>query len=137
MRSLNVQYANDHGQALLKQLSVFNAAIDSGDIRLIDSLYDEFTNCIEVVEIAIGNVYGQSNRDSLLENYLTPSKIAKERVIYEVSQYRLLLEIEALLQQGSIAQAKEDMAKLDRLIRQADEIKAAGGYKACTSNDRC
>jgi hypothetical protein len=53
----------------------------------------------------------------------------KERVIYEVSQYRLLQNIEELYYSGEETKAKSNLSKLDRLKKRAIDIKAAGGYK--------
>jgi len=118
------------GQGLLKKLSSFEQTINAGDIEDIHNQYDAMSNEIKKTERAIGKVSGKSNRDQLNNSYVRPAKIARERVIYEVSQYRLLLIIEKQLNEGQLDKAQSNLEKLERLKKRAVEIKEAGGYKA-------
>ncbi|MFD2214865.1 hypothetical protein [Metabacillus endolithicus] len=118
------------GQGLLKKLSSFEQTINAGDIEDIHNQYDAMSNEIKKTERAIGKVSGKSNRDQLNNSYVRPAKIARERVIYEVSQYRLLLIIEKQLNEGQLDKVQSNLEKLERLKKRAVEIKEAGGYKA-------
>lgn len=62
------------------------------------------------MEATIGKVYGSTSRRILLDYYITPAKVAKERVIYEVSQFRLLNKINTYISQGSLTQANSNFA---------------------------
>ncbi|MFD2216453.1 hypothetical protein [Metabacillus endolithicus] len=61
---------------------------------LIDESYYNFGSEIKKTERAIGKVSGSASRKSLNDKYVTPAKIARERVIYEVSQVILIKDIE-------------------------------------------
>ncbi|MCM3409195.1 hypothetical protein [Metabacillus litoralis] len=117
------------GEVLKTKLSSFNSTINSGDISSIDDQYDSFSNDIKKTERAIGKVSGKSNRDALNNKYVKPAKIARERVIYEVSQYRLMKVINDSLTANRVDKANSDFAKLERLEKRAVEIKEAGGYE--------
>ncbi|MFD2214888.1 MBL fold metallo-hydrolase [Metabacillus endolithicus] len=131
----NVAYqdAVNHGKVLNSKLSAYHQAINSGDIAKINGLYDAFTKQLKLVESKIGKVSGSSNRSSLNEQYVRPAKIAIERTIYEVSQYRLLSVISADIANGNIEKAISNTEKLERLKDRADEIKDAGGYQQLPS----
>ncbi len=116
------------GDKLANHLETFEKSINSGDIVSINEQYDGFSNDIKKVERAIGKVSGKNKRDNLNAKYVRPAKIARERVIYEVSQYRLINIIEGLFESGHDEKAKQNLAKLDRLKKGAVEIKNAGGY---------
>jgi hypothetical protein len=122
--------ATEQGKILQQKLAQYQAAINSGDIVKIDRLYDEFRKVLRNTELKIGKVPGESNRKALGQKYITPAKVAVERTIYEVSQYRLLGKIEAQIRANQIHQAEANMAKLERLKKRAVEIKKAGNYSA-------
>ncbi|WP_121663763.1 hypothetical protein [Metabacillus litoralis] len=117
------------GKGLQNKLSSFEKTIDSGDIVAINDQYDKLSSEIKKTEKAIGKVSGKSKRDALNSTYVKNAKIARERVIYEVSQYRLLGVINESLKAGNTEKANLDLAKLERLKKRAIEIKKAGGYK--------
>lgn len=118
------------GDILQGKLSTYNKVINRGDISHIDSLYDDLSKQIKTTEAAIGKVSGKKNRDALLAKYVVKAKIARERVIYEVSQFRLLQKIDEQLSQKQYNQAESNLAKLSRLKKRAFEIKKTGGYQA-------
>ncbi|MCM3162601.1 hypothetical protein [Metabacillus litoralis] len=118
------------GDILQGKLTTFNKVINSGDIHHIDSLYDDLSKQIKTTETAVGKVSGKKNRDALLAKYVVNAKIARERVIYEVSQYRLLGKINEQISQQQYTQAESNLAKLSRLKKRAVEIKKTGGYQA-------
>lgn len=122
--------ANHQGNLLNNLLAAYNAAINNGDIFELDYLYDDFTKQLRVAELKIGQVYGSANRSALNYKYVTPAKVAIERTIYEVSQFRLMIEIVDLIEGGQTDQIDAKFKVLDRLKVRADEIKQAGGYKA-------
>ena len=118
---------NEANQLKQKQ-AAFDKAINQGNIEVVDSLYDDFSAMIGKTERAIGKVPRSSKREYLLNEFVRPAKISRERVIYEVSQLRLLEQIDANVKKGSFNEAKSLLAKLDRLKKRAVEIKDAGGY---------
>jgi len=132
--TLNKELAQKAGNKLLSELSTYNYAIDSGSITKINSLYDRLTSQLRATELAIGKVSGKSNRASLEEKYIKPSKIAIERTIYEVSQYRLLNNVGSLISKNNISAAENQLSKLDRLKKRSIAIKKAGNYKALPVN---
>lgn len=131
----NVAYqdAIKQGNILKSKLSAYNQAINSGDMAKINGQYDAFTKQLKLVESKIGKVSGSSNRSSLNDQYVRPAKVAIERTIYEVSQYRLLNTISQDIADGSIDQAISNTEKLERLKKRAKEIKDAGGYQQLPS----
>ncbi|WP_429991957.1 YHYH domain-containing protein [Metabacillus fastidiosus] len=128
IRKQDYNAAVSEGEYLLKLLNNFNTAINSGDIKKIDGLYDQFTDQLSYVEHLIGYVYGSDNRSKLSQKYVKPSKIAKERTIYEVSQLRLLSQINSYINEDY--DVSEEFSKLDRLVKKAAQIKKSGGYNA-------
>lgn len=124
------QNAKSLGQNLTVELNDFNKLIDSGSIKEIHLAYDSLSQQIKNTEKAIGKISGKTNRNNLNEKYVRPAKIARERVIYEVSQFRLLESIDEKLSSSAEANVSSDLAKLERLKKRAVEIKKAGGYKS-------
>ncbi|UGB30559.1 hypothetical protein [Metabacillus sp. B2-18] len=122
--------ADNLGNMLNDRKAMVEEAINDGDLVKVNELYDDFTTYIKKTERAIGKVPGKSNRDNLLKTYVRPSKITKERVIYEVSQIRLMKIIENLQKNGKREEAIEQFSKLERLKKRAVEIKNAGGYQS-------
>ncbi|AZB42494.1 CAP domain-containing protein [Bacillus sp. FJAT-42376] len=122
--------AVQQGEKLAYQLRGFNKLIESGDIYDVNRSYDSFSRQIQAAEKAVGRVSGSSKRKALSKKYVTPAKVARERVIYEVSQYRLMKVIgkDALL--NRVTYVDSNLKKLDRLKKRAVEIKKAGKYKA-------
>lgn len=116
------------GKDLNVMLTDFNKTIDNGNIYKINGKYDRFSNQIKATEIAIGKVSGKSTRDKLFAQYVKPSKIARERVIYEVSQYRLLHKT-GKMAINSDPKVQSNLDMLGRLKKRAVEIKQAGGYE--------
>jgi len=126
--------SSNQGTILLQYLAEFEAAIRKGKISEIDKLYDRYSVQLNKVELAIGKVYGPTTRKVLLKYYITPAKIAKERVIYEVSHYRLLNKINTLIQKNKLTEANNNFGVLSRLKKRAIEIKQAGGYASLPSS---
>ncbi|UGB30479.1 hypothetical protein [Metabacillus sp. B2-18] len=135
--------AENVGNMLLQRRANMEAAINKGDLETIDMLYNDFTAYITKTERAIGKVSGSSTRSKLLNKYVKPSKITKERVIYEVSQIRLLDIIERSYFDGNGQKATSDLKKLERLKKRAVDIKKAGlcttassGYNVFNENGK-
>ncbi|MED4533281.1 NlpC/P60 family protein [Metabacillus fastidiosus] len=124
-----VNDAKKLGESLLNSLSSFERKINSGNLAEINEQYDSFSNKIKAVEKAIGKVSGKANRDNLNNKYVRPAKIARERVIYEISQYRLLKIINDFIATDDMENMKKEMAKLERLQKRAVQIKKDGGYE--------
>ncbi|MED4454999.1 N-acetylmuramoyl-L-alanine amidase [Metabacillus fastidiosus] len=119
----------EDGDTLKQYLGELEDTINRGQITEIDKQYDKYSNQIKKVEATIGKVPGSENRRILLDYYITPAKVAKERVIYEVSQYRLLNKLDVLIKQGKLSEAKNNFAVLERLKKRAVDIKIAGNYQ--------
>ncbi|WP_338778661.1 CAP domain-containing protein [Metabacillus sp. FJAT-52054] len=120
--------AKQEGEKLKVETAYFQEIIKSGDLYLMNDAYDSYSAQIAEAEKAIGRVSGQRTRENLLKQYIRPAKIAKERVIYEISEYRLIYKIGLNLTRG--ASGSTDIAKLSRLSERAAAIKAAGKYEA-------
>ncbi|AZB42120.1 hypothetical protein CEF21_07340 [Bacillus sp. FJAT-42376] len=116
------------GEQLKKATASFVQTTNKGDIYAIDENYDAFTKRLSYTESTIGKVPGAAVRKSLNEKYVTPAKKAKERVIYEVSEARLLGAVSKSTIFNAEDQAVLDLQKLDRLKNRAAEIKEDGGY---------
>ncbi|MBS4195801.1 hypothetical protein [Lederbergia citri] len=91
-----------------------------------DKAYSKLTDTLLKMERVIGKAYGPDARQALLKAYVTDAKIARETVIYEVSQYRLLNDISKLVASDKLEEADAELAKLDRLKVRAVAIKEAG-----------
>lgn len=88
--------------------------------------YHQLSEQIRKAERVFSKVYGEKNREAVRDDFLLNAKIAKESVIYEVSRYILQDQISQQIAKDKIAEAKENYAKLNRLERRAEEIKADG-----------
>ncbi|MFV2047009.1 hypothetical protein ACEWK1_06470, partial [Metabacillus sp. YM-086] len=88
--------------------------------------YHELSADINRAERVFSKVYGEQNRELIRGEFLLDAKIARESVIYEVSRYTLQDLITRQLEEGKVADAEENFAKLDRLEKRAVEIKAEG-----------
>ncbi|PGT80878.1 hypothetical protein [Bacillus sp. AFS040349] len=128
------QRAVSAGEDLKKSLSKFTSYINSGNLYNVDSQYDAFTKKIQNTELLIGKVSGASKRNKLNATYVKQAKVAKERVIYEISQIRLLYKIDERFTLNQQSKAKDEYAKLNRLKKRAQEIKKAGGYASLPSS---
>jgi SbsC C-terminal domain len=126
----NYDIAVQQGNNLKGMLSIYDSAINSGDIYSLDLYYDDITSGIRDLEVKIGKVQGATNRENLAKKYLVPAKIAIERTIYEVSQLRLLYTIDENIIDYDLDKAESNTAKLERLKQRAIDIKEEGGYAA-------
>lgn len=88
--------------------------------------YHQLSEQIRKAEQVFSKVYGEKSREAVRDEFLIGAKIAKESVIYEVSRYILQDQISKQIEKEEIAEAKENYAKLNRLERRAEEIKADG-----------
>ncbi|MCM3162607.1 hypothetical protein [Metabacillus litoralis] len=88
--------------------------------------YNQLSAEIRKTERAIGKMYGSENRKIANELVITPAKISKETIIYEVSRYNLLKEIEDLIRDNKLDEVKEQLAVLERLEKRSLDIKEAG-----------
>nr|WP_241156889.1 hypothetical protein [Bacillus sp. FJAT-42376] len=127
-RSLESQEATLYGMIVQVRTADYNKAILNSSMTSIDRLYDRFTSSITSAEKEIGEVYGSANRSSILNVYVKPAKIARERTIYQISMHRQMNKIDALLKSGSSAKAKQELQKLERLQSRSIEIQKELGY---------
>ncbi|MCD7035355.1 peptidase M14 [Metabacillus sp. GX 13764] len=89
--------------------------------------YETLTSQLAKSEKIISRVYGGQYRDLFREKYITPSKIARETVIFEISRYLLLQEIQQLKKnQGSPEIIQEKTAVYHRLEVRSVKIKEEG-----------
>lgn len=98
---------------------------DSFTPELAES-YHELSAKIRKDELLIGKVYGSETREIMAEALVKEAKIIRETVIYEVSIFELLNDINEIISQNNQAVAIEEFKKLDRLKNRAIEIKEAG-----------
>ncbi|MCM3162595.1 L,D-transpeptidase family protein [Metabacillus litoralis] len=98
---------------------------DSFTPELAES-YHELSAKIKKDELLIGKVYGSETREFMAKALVMEAKIIRETVIYEVSIFELLHDINELISQNQQAAAIKELAKLDRLKKRAIEIKDAG-----------
>jgi len=92
----------------------------------MEKAYDFLSSEIRRTERAIGRVYGPEPRRLVGNKFVLPAKIARETVIWEMTRYKLLKDMDAQLDRGNINQMEENFALLNRLERRSVEIKAAG-----------
>lgn len=125
----NYDIAVKQGEKVMAINALLNSAIKDEDLDMMDDKYDELTKEVKKLEQNIGQVSGSTNRKKLANTYLVSAKVTIERVIYEVSEYRLLFQVAEFI--GNAEQTKEQnsMLKLERLKQRAVAIKQAGGYK--------
>ena len=88
--------------------------------------YDELSYQIKKSEQVISRVYGGTYRNLFGQKYIIPAKISKEAVIYEISRYNLLSEIETDIANKEYKQAGDKLAMLGRLEKRSVQIKADG-----------
>ncbi|WP_227937225.1 NlpC/P60 family protein [Alkalihalobacillus deserti] len=106
------------------QLRVFiDNEVINGDM---EKAYDSLSSEIRRTERAIGRVYGPEPRQLVGDKFVLPAKIARETVIWEMTRYKLLKEMDAQLDRGELNQIEDDFALLNRLERRSVEIKKAG-----------
>ncbi|MGG3927140.1 hypothetical protein ABET51_14210 [Metabacillus fastidiosus] len=127
----NYDAAVKQGEKVKAITSSLNISINQGIIKKVNIDYDLLVPEVKKLEQSIGKVSGSTNRKKLEATYLVPAKVAIERVIYEVSQYRLmLLLLDWRYGIGPDAAEYENMMlKLERLKERAAHIKQTGGYK--------
>lgn len=88
--------------------------------------YHELSEEIRKTGILMGKMHGPHVRDLMSTKYVVPGKILKETIIYEITRYMLIEEIQALLSLENAELIEEKLAELGRLERRSVEIKAAG-----------
>ncbi|WP_121663778.1 Ig-like domain-containing protein [Metabacillus litoralis] len=103
------------------------ADVEAGEITAeVVENYNTLSAAIKKAERTIGKVRGEAVREAFKADFLLDAKLARESVIYEVSQFNLLTQINANIAAGNTANVEADLAKLDRLKERAVEIKEAG-----------
>lgn len=127
--STGLKYASEQTAVLKTETSKFAALIKTGNIYSINKEYDQLTSQIEKTEASIGKVSGKSVRKKLNEGAVRPAKIQKERVIYELSEYRLMYDAGKAILTDRESLVKPKTAKLSRLAERAVQIKQAGSYE--------
>ncbi|MBG9586575.1 M14 family zinc carboxypeptidase [Cytobacillus firmus] len=110
-------------------------AMNSELIKLIDAgtldehtveTYHKLSYQIKKAGLFINKLYGPHVRDIAAEKYVLPAKITKETVIYEISRYMLMEEIQINLDADKLDIVESQLAELNRLERRSAEIKEAG-----------
>ncbi|UPG65547.1 hypothetical protein [Metabacillus endolithicus] len=102
--------------------------VQSGEVITEDvaAQYDTLSAAIKKAERTIGKVRGEAVREAFQEGFLLDAKLTREAIIFEVSQFNLLNQINADIAAGNTANVEADLAKLDRLKERAVGIKEAG-----------
>ncbi|MRX73670.1 L,D-transpeptidase family protein [Bacillus lacus] len=105
--------------------SDFEASLRQGVLtENMNQRYDTLSASINKAETLAGRMYGSHVRSLVYSSYVKEAKILKENVIYEISRYRLLQNMEADLKAGKSIEA--DMLVLQRLKKRSSSIKEAG-----------
>ncbi|MFD2214858.1 M14 family zinc carboxypeptidase [Metabacillus endolithicus] len=115
------------GDQLLEQKGRFASLINQNKID--DNFvvqYNAMSSSINKAEQVMSRIYGSQYRQLTRDKYISPSKIARESVIYEVSRYNLLKIIEKELNNEQLEQIEERFAVLERLEDRSVQIKEAG-----------
>jgi hypothetical protein len=119
-----VKVVNNELQPAVEELQAY---IDDQEINdAAKAAYDNLSEKIRKAERVIGKVYGASIREAFLSEFVLPAKIAKETVIYEVSRFNLLNQIQEHVDKDQLKEAEEKIAMLERLEKRSIEIKEAG-----------
>jgi g-D-glutamyl-meso-diaminopimelate peptidase len=115
------------GEKLLQHQSHVETFIQSGQLTAQTvNAYNDLSAQIRKAERVISRVYSSKVRQLMTEKYIIPAKITKETVIYEISRYLVLEEMEALLAEGNVNAAKEKFAVLERLEARSIAVKEEG-----------
>lgn len=120
--SVNVAAKLEDSTETLKDTLIENQQLDDSSVVL----YDTFSENIRKSEKVYGRLSGPDLRKRFNQESITPAKIAKETVIYEVSMYQLLNTIEDTFNKGDIDETRNLLEKYSRLEKRAQEIKALG-----------
>jgi len=88
--------------------------------------YHALSAAIKKAERTIGKVRGEAVREAFQEGFLLDAKLAREAIIFEVSQFELLEQINKDVEAGNLENVEADMAKLERLKERAVKIKEDG-----------
>lgn len=112
---------------MAKQTTALQAVVDTGvlDENTVQA-YHNLSSQIRKTGILTGKMYGPHVRDLMSTKYVIPAKILKETIIYEITRYMLIEEIEALLSLDNMELIEEKFAELQRLENRSVEIKASG-----------
>ena len=115
------------GAQLTAMNSELTKLIDAGtlDEHTVEA-YHKFSYQIKKAELFINKLYGPHVRNIAAEKFVLPAKITKETVIYEISRYMLMEEIEINLKASRLDIVEGQLAELNRLERRSAEIKEAG-----------
>ncbi|PGT80866.1 carboxypeptidase regulatory-like domain-containing protein [Bacillus sp. AFS040349] len=127
--SLRENEALVQGALLNERLTEYNSVISKANLEQLNDLYDNFTKQVRITEQKIGQVAGSQKRRNFNNSYVGPAKIAKERTIYEISQFRLMSRIESDIQKTTSEKFTSDLAVLNRLVNRSKEIKRDGNYQ--------
>lgn len=114
-------------KSLDEQIIVFDEAVERGilDASVVQQ-YDQFSYQIKKSEKVISKVYGSLPRSLFSEKYLNPAKIMKESVIFEISRYNLLTEMNALLDRKELEFFSAKIEVLAQLEENSRSIKEKG-----------
>ncbi|UGB30495.1 5'-nucleotidase C-terminal domain-containing protein [Metabacillus sp. B2-18] len=115
------------GQDLQTLQETLNGLVEADTLNteLVDA-YHALSLQMSKAERVFSKVYGEGNRQVIRDAFLVDAKIAKETVIYEVSMHTLQNQIDQLLVDNKIDEAKAAYEKLNRLETRAVKIKEAG-----------
>lgn len=88
--------------------------------------YNALSAEIRTAERAVYRIYGEGNRDIAGEEIIRPAKMAREQLIWEVTAFNLLGEIEADIKAENPVAAADKLELLDRVNARSVAIKEAG-----------
>ncbi|MGG3887949.1 NlpC/P60 family protein [Metabacillus fastidiosus] len=120
--SVNLAAKLEQSTNELKKVLIENQQLDESSV----ALYHSFSEDIRKSEKVYSRLSGSDLRKRFNQESITPAKISKETVIYEVSMYGLLKVIEDTVAQGNVSEAQSLLEKYNRLENRASEIKILG-----------
>ncbi|WP_227938599.1 hypothetical protein [Alkalihalobacillus deserti] len=88
--------------------------------------YDALSSEIKNAERAISRIYGPENRAIAGNDLVQPAKLIREQLMWEISVYNLVNEIDGLLEAGKVEEAEAKFAELDRVKERAVAFKEKG-----------
>ncbi|EIJ80469.1 peptidase M14 carboxypeptidase A [Bacillus methanolicus PB1] len=118
----------NNGNKLASMNAALMSTLEKGilDKNTVDQ-YHQFSYQLKKTEQFINRLYGPHVRKLAAEKYVLPAKITKETIIYEISRFMLMEEIEAELNTNQdLSLIEQKLAELDRLEKRSIAIKQAG-----------
>lgn len=126
----------NEGKELKSLLASISKSISAGDIEQVSKKYDSFNKQIILVQGKLAKITDKGKKKNLYNSYVKSSIATKERVMYEVSEFRLLNGLDKYLIAKNEKQINASLEKLSKLKKQATDIKKKKHYSALPKSIR-